>query len=91
MFFVLDYDYNKNVWLSEESETNTSLGTRRNINKLFREQDDSHLWPVSGKFNVTERAIRKANKMEQANGSMSPLEYALFIEHESSRIVNSIH
>lgn len=73
-----------------QSETNTSLGTRRKINKLFREQDDSHLWPVSGKFNVTDRAIQRAYKIEQANGTMSPLEYALFIEAESSRIVNSI-
>jgi len=71
-----------------QSETDTNLGTRKNINKLFRQQDDSHLWPVSGKFNVTERAIRRANKMERANGTMSPLEYALFLEEETSRIVN---
>lgn len=73
-----------------QSETNTSLGTRRKINKLFRLQDDSHLWPVCNKFNVTERAIRKANKFEKTNGTMSPLEYALFIEDVSSRIVNNI-
>ena len=70
-------------------KTQSNLAIRRQMNKLFREQDDSHLWPVSGAFNVTERCIRRANKMERANGEMSPLEYAYFIEAESSTIVNS--
>ncbi len=63
---------------------------RRQINRLFRAQDDSHLWPVSGAFNVTERAICLANKFERADGTMSSLEYAYFIEAETSRIVNSL-
>jgi hypothetical protein len=62
---------------------------RKVINKLFRLQDDSHLWPVSGRFNVTERAIRKARWFERESGCMlDDLEYALFIESECSRIVN---
>lgn len=73
-----------------QSETNTSLGTRKNIRRLFRHQDESHCWPVCNKFNVTERAIRRANKVEKTKGTMSPLEYALFIEEESCRIVRKL-
>ena len=32
------------------------------INAVFGAQDDSHLWPVDGKFNATERAIRKVRR-----------------------------
>ena len=66
----------------------TDLAVRRHMNKLFREQDESHLWPVSGKFNVTDRAIRRAGILERSNGMLSPLEYAYFLESESSNIVN---
>lgn len=36
--------------------------TRKQIiltNKAARLLDESHLWPIRGKFNVTERAIRQ--------------------------------
>lgn len=66
----------------------TVLGQRRIINRLFRKHDDSNEWPISGKFNVTERAIRRARKFEQKRGTMSPYEYALFLENEMSQIVN---
>jgi hypothetical protein len=59
------------------------------INKMFREQDDSHLWPINGRFNVTERAIRKARWFQRETGvELVGLEYAYFLEEETSRIVN---
>ena len=72
-----------------EGKSDTDLGQRRIINRLFRRQDDSGKWPISGKFNVTERAIRKARWFERETGcAMAGLEYGLFIEMETSRIVN---
>ena len=56
----------------------------RQINKHFRNEDDSDKWPICGKFNVTERAIRKIRK-QGLNGG---LEYYLALEAEISRIVN---
>jgi nitroreductase len=58
------------------------------INKLFRAQDESHLWPISGRFNATERAIRRIRRIN--DGCINPgLEYALALDGELSRIVNS--
>lgn len=71
-----------------EEKSQTELGIRREINRIFRAQDDSSLWPIRGRFDVTERAIRRANKIERANGAMSPLEYAYSLEAETGRIVN---
>jgi hypothetical protein len=55
-----------------EEKSNTELGQRRIINKLFRRQDESDKWPIQGRFNVTDRAIRHAQKFEQASEIMSP-------------------
>ena len=71
-----------------EEKSRTPLGQRRVINRLFRAQDDSDKWPIRSRFNVTERAIRHANHIEQANGAMSNLEYALTLENDMSLIVN---
>jgi hypothetical protein len=72
-----------------ESKSQTALGQRRIINRLYRRQDDSNKWPINGKFDVTERAIRKANKFERAGGALSNYEYCLFLENEQSNIVNN--
>jgi len=56
----------------------------REINRHFRNEDESHLFPICGKFNVTERAIRKVRK-QGLNGG---LEYYLALETEIGRIVN---
>lgn len=56
----------------------------REINRHFRNIDDSDKWPICGKFNVTERAIRKVRK-QGLNGG---LEYYLALEAEIGRIVN---
>lgn len=61
----------------------------RQINAYFRENDDSNKWPICGRFNATERAIRKLRK-KRAQGLEvnSGLEYYLALEREISDIVN---
>lgn len=56
----------------------------REINRHFRREDESEKFPICGKFNVTERAIRKVRK-QGLNGG---LEYYLALEAEIGRIVN---
>lgn len=58
------------------------------INNLFREQDESHLWPINGRFNVTERAIRRARDIRRETGPIFGLEYALLVDSIISEIVN---
>ena len=61
----------------------------KEVRALFREKDESHLWPISGRFNVTERAIRQLRKA-QRDGLVidSPIEYALALDEQISQIVN---
>jgi len=58
----------------------------RQINAYFRKNDESHKWPVCGRFNATERAIINVRK-QGLNGG---LEYYLALEAEIGRIVNSL-
>lgn len=58
----------------------------REINRHFRNEDESDKWPICGKFNVTERAIRKVRK----KGLNGGLEYYLALEDEIGRIVNDV-
>ena len=44
------------------TETVTDKDTIRSVNSKFRKADESHLWPVCGRFNATERAIRRIRK-----------------------------
>lgn len=53
------------------------------INKFYREQDESHLWPINNRFNVANRAIRKVRGLGTCG-----IEYCLALESEISRIVN---
>jgi len=76
------------IFAKADKNSDTALGQRKIINKLFRAQDDSNLYPIDGKFNVTERAIRHARKFERDSDVMSPLEYAMFLEQDTSTIVN---
>jgi hypothetical protein len=61
-------------------------GTIRQINAYFRANDTSHKWPVCGKFNATERAIRRLRKTQQYVGGE---EYFSALDVEISIIVNS--
>lgn len=61
----------------------------RQINKYFREHDQSHLFPICGKFNATERAIRKIRKLRRKGLEVNEgLEYYLTLDREVSEIVN---
>ena len=37
----------------------------RQINAHFRRHDDSHLYPICGRFNATERAIRRVRRLRK--------------------------
>ena len=63
----------------------------RQINKLFRSGDESHKWPVCGRFNVTERAIRRLRKLRRQGLELnSGTEYADALDKEISQIVNAL-
>ena len=65
------------------------LSNIRAINKLYREQDESHLWPISGKFNAVNRAIRKARQFQVDSGAIYGLEYCYLLDNILSEIVNN--
>ena len=61
----------------------------REINRHFRNEDESDKFPICGKFNVTERAIRKLRKYRRQGMEINEgLEYYLALEAEISDIVN---
>lgn len=71
------------------SDSVGNLKVIRKINKLMRERDESHLWPICGEYNATERAIRWYRRVYfPSNGSCSALEYALGLENLISNYVN---
>lgn len=55
------------------------------VNKAMRALDDSGSWPISNRFNGTERAIQRVRK----RGWDSLDEYVGMVDSEISRIVNS--
>ena len=72
-----------------EEPINVNDMSIRQINKYFREHDESRLWPVCGRFNVTERAIRKSRQLRHDGLEVNPgLEYYLHLEAIVSNIVN---
>ena len=63
--------------------------SKRAINKYHRSVDESNLWPICGKFNATERAIRRVRRLQaQIGAPIEGLEYWLALEGELSKIVN---
>lgn len=62
----------------------------RTINRKFRQVDESGMWPVCGRFNATNRAIRRLRRRRRTGLVLNPgLEYALALENEIREIVNS--
>lgn len=59
----------------------------RRINKAAREVDESYKWPVNGRFNATERAIRRLRRIGYTS-TLNADEYALALDEEIDRIVN---
>jgi len=76
--------------IAQQTDHLQGLANIRAINKLYRQQDESHLWPVSSKFNATERAIRRVRELAAYHGGWYGLEYCYAIEFEISKIVNNI-
>lgn len=69
-----------------EEPKNVGEMSVRQINAYFRKHDESHLWPICGRFDATERAIRRTRR--NGFGIYGGLEYYLALESELSRIVN---
>lgn len=73
-----------------EEPKNVCVMSVRQINAYFRKHDDSHLWPICGRFNATERAIRRIRRYRRDGMEVcSGLEYYLTLEREISEIVNA--
>jgi hypothetical protein len=61
----------------------------RLLNRLFRDADESHLWPIESAYNATERAIRWYRRVYlRANGPCMNCEYIAGVEDCISRMVN---
>lgn len=75
--------------IAARAEDLDGLANIRRINGMFRSQDESHLWPICGRYNATERAIRRLRKAQADGAVINPgLEYALALDAEISAIVN---
>ena len=62
----------------------------RQINRYFREHDESRKYPICGRFNATERAIRRVRRLRREGLEVYPgLEYYLTLERELTEIVNA--
>jgi hypothetical protein len=76
--------------IAERAEKYDGRANRAAINKLYRKQDESHLYPISDRFNATERAIRRLQRYDRAGACINDgLEYAMALEAELSHIVNA--
>ena len=59
------------------------------INRYLRSIDESHKWPICGRFNATDRAIRRVQKLRREGLDIEGgYEYLLTVESEITRIVN---
>ena len=74
--------------IADRTNNKEGLANIRAINALYRAQDESNCYPINGRFNATERAIRRVRKFQQATGAIYGLEYCYALEGEISRIVN---
>src|SRR3990172_268016 len=74
--------------IAKATQSRTGRAARRAINKLYREQDESAIWPINGQFNVTERALRQVSKFERSYGSLSGIEYCHVLERFMRNIIN---
>jgi hypothetical protein len=61
----------------------------KDINKIALSEDESHLFPIRGRYNVTERAIKNLAPHVEQHPRMGGFEYALMLDGEISRLVNS--
>lgn len=62
------------------------IANHRAIFKHYRSIDESHLYPIFNRFNVTKRAIQHESKLGYA---LTGLELCLFLGEEIKNIVNN--
>jgi hypothetical protein len=75
--------------IADLTDDKDGIANIRAINKLYRDQDESHLWPICNEFNATERAIRRIRNLNRAGACINPgLEYCYALDGEISQIVN---
>ena len=75
--------------IAERTNHLEGIANIRAINQLFRQQDQSDLWPICNKFNCTNRAIRRIQKFNRESGCGSyGYEYCTILDNEISNIVN---
>lgn len=75
--------------IAERAERYEGRANIAMINALYRRQDESHLYPIRGRFDATERAIRRLRRLAREGAVLVPgLEYALALDAEISAIVN---
>ena len=73
--------------IADRCEDKDGLANIRAINALYRNQDESHLYPINGAFDSTERAIRRVRKWQRDSGvTQLGLEYAYTLDSELSNI-----
>ena len=93
--FYKEYlDYNKRglVYFEEFvkiAERRTGKENITFINKLFLIFDESHKYPINGKFNATQRAIYRVARIATIVGSCYGIEHATALNSEITDIVNS--
>jgi len=75
--------------IAEKTDHLNGITNIKAINKIFRKQDESHLIPISNRFNVTERAIRQARKFQRESSAVYGLEYCYLLDTLISNIVNN--
>jgi len=63
--------------------------TIRQINRLFRLHDESQLWPVKGRFNATNRAIKRLQRYEYVAYRGEGAAYADTLDAEISQIITA--
>lgn len=71
--------------IADEAECFQGRANIAAINRAFRAQDESHLWPVNNRFNATERAIHRIRRLDSP---VCGYEYAALLDAEIGRIVN---
>lgn len=75
--------------IADFAEKYDGRANRVEINRLFRSQDESHLWPIRNRFNATDRAIRRMQSKERQGHDFGyGLEYSLSLDAEIAAIVN---
>tara|TARA_R110000868_G_scaffold281639_1_gene541939 strand:+ start:234 stop:482 length:249 start_codon:yes stop_codon:yes gene_type:complete len=76
--------------IAARAEKYQGMANKASINRQYRKQDDSHLFPICNQFNLTERVIRQVRAWQHASGvELLGLEYCLTLEAAMSAIVNN--